>query len=79
MDKYSKLTQLMTKIGNYPLVHITQKNNLEFKIEIGGGFMEGFMRLGKIQEEIKNTIGEDYELKTIYGEGQDATFKFTEK
>ena len=75
----TELTQLMTKIGNYPLVHITQKNPPEFKITIGGQLMESFFKLGKIQEEIKNSIGEDYELKTIYGEGQDAILKFTKK
>ena len=79
MEKYIRLYQLLSKIGGYPLVHITQKSNNEFKIEIGGDFMKGYMKLGEIQKEITDSVGDDFELRTIYGEGQDAILRFIEK
>ena len=79
MQRYMKLYQVMTQVGGYPQVHLTQLNNNEFKIEMGGELMQSFMRLGEIQEEIKTATQDDFEMKTIYGDGQDAVFRFIEK
>lgn len=79
MERYVKLYQVMTKVGGYPQVHLTQLSSNEFKIEMGGELMKSFMRLGEIQEEIKTATQDDFELKTIYGDGQDAVFRFIEK
>lgn len=79
MEKIVQLYQVLSRIGGYPSIHITQKKSNEFKIEISGNLMESYIRLGEIQEEITNEVGDYFELHTIYGDGQDAIFRFIEK
>ena len=78
MEKYLKLYNLMNRIAQYQGINISQKDSLEFEIRVGGPLMESFERLGDIQEEIKKEIGNEFSLKTVYGDGQDALLIFTE-
>lgn len=39
-----------------------------------GKLSESFFKLGDIQKEINELCSDEYTLKTIFGEGQDATF-----
>ena len=74
-----ELSELLDDIASRPQTHVTQINKLEFKIELGGELMESYMRLGDIQSEIEEKVGDKYELHTVYGEGQDAILRFTKK
>lgn len=71
-----ELYDLLSDIGSWPKIHITQLDNLKFKIEIGGELMTSYSILGDIQQEIVDKIGREFSLTTIYGDGQYAFFQF---
>ena len=42
-----------------------------------GNLMASFEKLGDVQSKILKSCNNEYDLKTVYGDGQDATFILT--
>lgn len=74
METLEKIHETMNRIAEEPQVHITKKDDYTFGILIRGKLMDSFWKLGDIQKEIDELCSDEYTLKTIYGERQDATF-----
>ena len=65
--------ETMDKIAKDPQVDIIKQNDNTFDIIIRGKLSESFFKLGDIQKEIDELCSDEYTLKTIYGEKQNAT------
>ena len=74
MKTIEKIHETMDKITKDPQVNITKKDEYTFDIIINGKLSESFFKLGDIQKEIDELCSDEYTLKTIYGERQNATF-----
>jgi hypothetical protein len=74
METLKDIHKTINKISEDPQVNITQKDEYTFDIIIHGKLSESFFKLGDIQKEINELCSDEYTLKTIFGEGQDATF-----
>ena len=74
MKTLEKINETMNKISKDPQVNITKKEEYTFDIIINGKLSESFFKLGDIQKEIDKLCSDEYTLKTIYGEKQNATF-----
>ena len=79
MKTLEKIHYTMNNFSEDPQVHITKKNDYTFDIIIHGKLSDSFFKLGDIQKEIGELCSEGYVLKTIFGEGQDATFNLEKK
>lgn len=53
-------------------VNISKIDDYTFNITITGELMDSFEKLGEIQKKIEESCSDEFTLKTIYGEGQDA-------
>lgn len=74
METLEKIHKRMDRITKDPQVNITKKDEYTFDIIINGKLSESFFKLGDIQKEIDELCSDEYTLKTIYGERQNATF-----
>lgn len=72
MDNLQKIHNTINRIAEDPRVNITKKDDYTFKVVIIGNLMSSFFKLGEIQEIIEESCSDEYTLKTIYGDGQDA-------
>lgn len=74
MNTLKKINETMNKISEDPQINITKKDEYTFDIIIHGKLSDSFFKLGDIQKEIDELCSDEYTLKTIYGERQNATF-----
>ena len=74
METLEKINERMNKISEDPQVNITKKDEYTFNIIIHGKLSDSFFKLGDIQKEIDELCSNEYTLKTIFGERQNATF-----
>jgi len=74
MTTLEKIHEIMNRIAEDPQIHITKKDDYTFSIFIHGELMDSFWKLGDIQKEIDELCSDEYTLKTIFGDRQDATF-----
>ena len=74
MKTLEKIYDTINNFSEDPQVHITKKNDYTFDIIIHGKLSDSFFKLGDIQKEIDELCSDEYSLKTIFGEGQNATF-----
>lgn len=74
MKTLEKIHERMDRISEDFQVSIIKKDDYRFDIIINGELSESFFKLGDIQKEIDELCSDDYTLKTIYGERQNATF-----
>jgi len=72
MDDIKKVYDTINSIAEDPRVDISQIDNLAFNVVINGELMDSFDKLGEIQKKIEESCPDGYNLKTIYGDGQDA-------
>ena len=72
MDNIKKVYDIINSIAEDPRVDITQIDNLSFNVVIKGELMDSFEKLGEIQKRIEECCSDEYKLKTVYGDGQDA-------
>ena len=79
MATLDKIHKTMNKIAEDPQVHITKQDDYTFDILIQGKLTDSFWKLGDIQKEIEESCSDEYTLKTIYGDKQDATFILEKK
>lgn len=74
MKNLEKIHETINTIAEDPRVTISKIDDYTFDIVIEGKLMDSFDKLGEIQKEIDESCSDEYNLKTIYGEGQDAKF-----
>ena len=74
MENLEKIHDTINSIAEDPQVTISKIDDYTFDIVIDGELMDSFDKLGDIQKEIDDSCSDEYTLKTIYGEGQDAKF-----
>ena len=74
MENLEKIHETINTIAEDPRVTISKIDDYTFDIVIDGELMDSFDKLGDIQKEIDESYSDEYTLKTIYGEGQDAKF-----
>ena len=74
MKTIEKINKTINRISKDPQVNITKKDEYTFDIIIHGKLSDSFFKLGDIQKEIDEICSNEYTLKTIYGERQNATF-----
>lgn len=73
METLKKIHKTINTISEDPDINITKKDDLTFDVVITGELMPSFDKLGEIQNKIIETCDNKYTLKTVYGDGQDAT------
>lgn len=73
------VNNFMTELGRQPLVHMTKTSDNEFNFTFTGGVFKALDRLAAIEAAIDRYLGARYNVKTIYGDGLDVTFKVTKK
>ncbi len=74
MENLDKIHDTINIISEDPRVTISKIDDYTFNIVIDGELMDSFDKLGDIQKEIDESCSDEYTLKTIYGDGQDAKF-----
>ena len=74
MESLEKIHNTINTIAEDPRVTISKIDDYNFDIIIEGELMDSFDKLGEIQKEIDDCCADEYTLKTIYGDGQDAKF-----
>lgn len=74
MKTLEKIHETINNVSNDPQVHITKIDDFTFKVVVGGSIMAAFEKLGDIQKQIGESCCDEYALKTVYGDGQDAKF-----
>lgn len=74
MTTLEKIHETIINLGNDPQVHVTKVDDYTFNVVIGGQIMTAFEKLGDIEKQIDDSCSDEYTLKTVYGDGQDAKF-----
>ena len=74
METLEKVHETINTAAKDPQVNITKIDDFTFEVVVGGPFMAAFEKLGKVQKQVDTSCGEEYSLKTVYGDGQDARF-----
>ena len=74
MGSLENIHATINSIGQESRINISKIDNYKFKVVIDGELMDSFEKLGEIQNKILESCNGDYDLKTVYGDGQDATF-----
>ena len=72
MDDLEKIHNTIDTIAEDPRVNVSKIDDYTFDIVIDGELMDSFGKLGEIQKKIDESCSDEYTLKTIYGDGQDA-------
>lgn len=73
METLNEIHTVINNINEDPRVNISKKDDYTFKVVILGNLMSSFEKLGEVQTKIIESCKDEYDLKTIYGNGQDAT------
>ena len=74
MTTWEKIHETINTAAKDPQVHITKIDDLTFNVVVAGNLMTAFEKLGDVQKMVDESCADDYSLKTIYGDGQDAKF-----
>lgn len=74
MERLRNIHEILNTIAEDPKVNISKIDDYTFDITIEGELMDSFDKLGEIQKKIADSCSDEYTLKTIYGEGQNARF-----
>ena len=72
MENLQNIHNAIDTIAEDPRVNISKIDDYTFNIVINGELMDSFEKLGEIQKKIEESCSDEYTLKTIYGDGQDA-------
>ena len=72
MDDLEKIHNTIDIIAEDPRVNISKIDDYTFNIVIDGELMDSFDKLGEIQSKLEESCSDEYSLKTIYGDEQDA-------
>ena len=74
MESLERIHDTINSIAEDPRVNVSKIDDYTFDIVIDGELMDSFDKLGEIQKKIDESCSDEYTLKTIYGDGQDAKF-----
>lgn len=74
MDSLEKIHETINTAAKDPQVNITKIDDYTFNVVVGGPLMTAFEKLGDVQKQIDESCSDEYTLKTVYGDGQDAKF-----
>ena len=74
METLDKIHETINAAAKDPQVNITKIDDLTFNVVVGGPIMTAFEKLGEVQKRVDESCYEEYTLKTVYGDGQDAKF-----
>ena len=72
MDNLEKIHNTIDTIAEDPRVNVSKIDDYTFNIVIEGELMDSFDKLGEIQSKLEESCSDEYSLKTIYGDEQDA-------
>lgn len=72
MENLQNIHNAIDIIAEDPRVNISKIDDYTFNVVINGELMDSFEKLGEIQKKIEESCSDEYTLKTIYGDGQDA-------
>ena len=72
MESLERIHDTINNIAEDPRVNVSKIDDYTFDIVIDGELMDSFGKLGEIQKKIDESCSDEYTLKTIYGDGQDA-------
>lgn len=72
MDDLEKIHNTIDTIAEDPRVNVSKIDDYTFNIVIDGELMDSFDKLGEIQSKLEESCSDEYSLKTIYGDEQDA-------
>ena len=72
MDDLEKIHNTIDTIAEDPRVNVSKIDDYTFNIVIDGELIDSFDKLGEIQSKLEESCSDEYSLKTIYGDGQDA-------
>lgn len=74
METLEKIHETINTAAKDPQVNITKIDDLTFNVVVGGSIMAAFEKLGQVQKQVDESCSDEYTLKTVYGDGQDAKF-----
>lgn len=74
METLEKIHETINTAAKDPQVNITKINDFTFDVVVGGAMMAAFEKLGEVQKQVDESCCDEYTLKTVYGDGQDARF-----
>lgn len=74
METLEKIHETIDAVSKDPQVIITKIDDFTFDVVIEGKIMNAFEKLGEVQKQIGESCCDEYTLKTVYGDGQDAKF-----
>ena len=74
METLEVIHETINTVAEDPQVHITKIDDLTFNVVVDGSIMAAFDKLGDVQKQIDESCCDEYTLKTVYGDGQDAKF-----
>ena len=72
MESLERIHDTINSIAEDPRVNVSKIDDYTFNIVIDGELMDSFDKLGEIQSKLEESCSDEYSLKTIYGDGQDA-------
>lgn len=72
MESLERIHNTINIIAEDPRVNVSKIDEYTFNIVIDGELMDSFDKLGEIQKKIDESCSDEYTLKTIYGDKQDA-------
>ena len=74
MDTLDKIHETINAVAQEPGVNISRIDDYKFKVVIMGNLMTAFEKLGEVEKKIEDSCNGEYTLRTVCGDGQDATF-----
>ena len=72
MESLERIHDTINSIAEDPRVNVSKIDDYTFNVVIDGELMDSFDKLGEIQSKLEESCSDEYSLKTIYGDGQDA-------
>lgn len=72
MENLENVHAIINTISEDPRVDVSKIDDYTFNVVINGELMDSFEKLGEIQKKINDGCSDEYTLKTVYGDGQDA-------
>lgn len=72
MENLDNIYATLNTIAEDPRIDVSKIDDYTFNIVIDGELMDSFEKLGEIQKKIEESCSDEYTLKTVYGDGQDA-------
>ncbi len=74
MTTLEEIHKTINAVAQDPQLNITKIDDYTFDVVGEGNLMPAFEKLGEVQKQIDDSCSDEYHLKTVYGDGQDARF-----